>query len=286
MTGLVVGDDPLLFLGDQSALSLGSCDDPFDGLLELVHSNDLSAASCSEQRALVEQVGEIGTGKTRRLAGEYFEVDVVSERLAAGVDGEDGLAARQIGAVDDDLAVEPARTEKRWVEDVGTVGAGDHDHTRIDVEPVEFDEQLVERLLTFVVPATKARSTVPADGVDLVDEHDGGGLCFGLFEEVSDPRCANADEHLDEVRTRDREERNACLARDCTGKQRLSGPGRPEQQHPLRDLGAQGPELVRRLQKLLQLGEVLHRLVDRDHQAPAHVEHGRVVTDARAHGRW
>ena len=41
-----------------------------------------------------------------------------------------------------------------------------------DVETVELDEQLVQRLLAFVVAAADTRASLPADGVDLVDEDD------------------------------------------------------------------------------------------------------------------
>ena len=42
-------------------------------------------------------------------------------------------------------------------------------------EAVHLAEDLVERLLAFVVPAAQARAAMPADGVDLVDEEDRRG---------------------------------------------------------------------------------------------------------------
>ena len=74
-----------------------------------------------------------------------------------------------------------------------------------------------------------------AQGVQLVDEHDAGGLGLGLLEHVADPGGADADEHLDEIGAREAEERHARLAGDRLGQQRLAGARRPDQQHALGD---------------------------------------------------
>jgi hypothetical protein len=100
-----------------------------------------------------------------------------------------------------------------------------------------------------------------ADRVDLVDEDDRRGVRLGLLEEVTDTGGADTDEHLDEVGTRDRVERDARLARDGTREQGLAGAGRAVQQHALGDLGADGLELRRLLQELLDLVELLDGLL-------------------------
>jgi hypothetical protein len=184
-----------------------------------------------------------------------------AERLALGVDLEDRLAADQVGAVDDDLAVEAARAQQRRVEDVGAVGRGDQDDRGADVEAVHLDEQLVEGLLALVVAAAHAGAAVAADGVDLVHEDDGGRVGLGLLEQVADPGGADTDEHLDEVGPGDGEERHAGLAGDGAGEQGLAGPGRAVQQHALGDLGAHGLELLRVLEELLDLAQLLDGLV-------------------------
>ena len=149
-------------------------------------------------------------------------------RLAAGVDLEDLHAALAVGAVDGDLAVEAARAQQRRVEHVGTVGGRDQDDVVLGLEAVHLDEQLVERLLALVVTAAHAGAAVAADGVDLVHEDDAGAVLLGLLEEVADAAGADADEHLDEVGTGDREERHAGLAGDRAGEQRLAGARRAE----------------------------------------------------------
>ena len=133
------------------------------------------------------------------------------------------LAAAQVGAGDDDAAVEAAGAQERRVEHVGPVGRGDEDDALVGLEAVHLDEQLVERLLALVVAAAEAGAAVAADGVDLVDEDDAGRVLLALLEQVADARGADADEHLDEVRARDGEERHAGLAGDGAREQRLAG---------------------------------------------------------------
>ena len=165
------------------------------------------------------------------------------------------------GRVDGDLPVEPARAQQRRVEDVGPVGGGDQDDAALGVEAVHLDQQLVEGLLALVVAAAHAGAAVPADGVDLVDEDDRRGVRLGLLEQVTDPAGADTDEHLDEVRAGDRVERHPGLAGDRAGQQRLAGAGRAEQQHALRDLGAERLVLRRVLQEVLDLVQLLDGLV-------------------------
>src|SRR6478735_85176 len=104
--------------------------------------------------------------------------------------------------------------EERRVEDVGPVGRGDDDDVGVGVEAVHLDEDLVERLLALVVTATEARAALATDGVDLVDEDDARRVALGLVEQVADAAGADADEHLDELRAGDAEERHAGFTRD------------------------------------------------------------------------
>ena len=153
---LVVGGDRALLVGEQAALLLGAGQDPHDALFELGHVDDLLAVAGGQQGGLVDQVGQVGAGKARGLGGQGVQVDVLGDRLAAGVDLEDGLAAGAVGAVDHDLAVEAARAQQGGVQDVGAVGGGDQDDVVLHLEAVHLDQELVQGLLALVVAAAHA----------------------------------------------------------------------------------------------------------------------------------
>jgi hypothetical protein len=152
-------------------------------------------------------------------------------------------------------------TQQGGVEDVGPVGRRDQDDVGLDVEAVHLDEQLVEGLLAFVVAAAHAGAAVPADGVDLVDEDDRGSVGLCLLEQVTHAAGTDADEHLDEVRARDGEEGHPSLAGYCAGEQGLAGARSAVQQDALGDLGADGLELGRLGQELLDLLQLFDGLL-------------------------
>src|SRR3546814_5645394 len=108
--------------------------------------------------------------------------------IFARVDLEDLLTALDVGAGDDDLAVEATRAQQRGVEHVGAVGRGDDDDAFIRFEAVHLDEQLVQRLLALVVAVAEAGAAMAADRVDFVDEDDARRVALRLFEHVADAR--------------------------------------------------------------------------------------------------
>ena len=179
-----------------------------------------------------------------------------AERDLPGVDPEDALAAAHVGGIDDDLAVEPARPEQRRIEHVGPVGGGDEDHAVVRLEAVHLDQQLVEGLLPLVVPAAEPGAAMPADRIDLVDEDDAGRVRLPLLEQVAHAARADADEHLDEVGARHREERPSRLAGHRLGEQRLAGARRSDQQRALGQPAAEPGELLRILEELDDLLEL------------------------------
>lgn len=223
--------------------------------------DELLVAARREERRFVQHVRQVRAGEARGAAGDGREVDVRSDRLALLVDLEDLQTALHVRAVDRDLAVEAAGAQEGRVEDVGPVRRGDENHTALDVEAVHLDKQLVQRLLALVVTAAEAGAAMAADRVDLVDEDDRRGVRLGLLEEVTDSGGTDTDEHLDEVGTRDRVEGDTGLARDGAREQGLAGAGRAVQQYALGDLGPDRLELRRFLEELLDLLELLDRLV-------------------------
>ena len=96
--------------------------------------------------------------------------------------------------------VESTGTREGGVEDVSSVGRGNHDDLVGGVEAIHLHQNRVERLFPFIMP-TRGGPATPAttDGVDFVEEDDAGRILFGLLEEVADPAGADADEHLDKV---------------------------------------------------------------------------------------
>ncbi len=175
---------------------------------------------------------------------------------------EDLLASADVGQRHDHLPVEAAGSQQCRIQHVGPVGRRDDDHALVALEAVHLDQQLIERLLALVVAAAEAGSAVTPDGIDLIDEDDAGRVLLRLVEHVADARSAHADEHLDEIGARDREERHLGFAGDRAREQGLPGPGGPDHQHAARNLAAQPLELGGILEEIDDLADFLLRLVD------------------------
>ena len=260
MPGFVIRGRDALVLRHHHRTALGTHVNLVLGLLEIVHVDQALALARGEQRRLVDEVGEIGAREAGRAARDDVGLDVGRDRHLAHMHEQNLLAAADVGQRHHDLAVEAAGTHQRGIEHVGTVGRCDHDHAGGAFEAVHLDQQLVQRLLALVVAAAEAGAALAADRVDFIDEHDARRMFLRLLEHVAHARRADADEHFDEVRTGNAEERHLGFAGDRAREQRLAGAGIADHQHAARNAPAELLELAGIAQKLDQLGDFLLRL--------------------------
>ena len=110
--------------------------------------------------------------------------------------------------------------------------------------------------------AAEAGAAVAADGVDLVDEDDRRRRRLGLLEQVAHADGADADEHLDEVGAA-RSRRTARPASPATARASsvLPVPGGPKSSTPFGILAPIAWNLAGRLEEVLDLLQLLDRLV-------------------------
>ena len=165
-----------------------------------------------EQSRLIEQVLQIRTGEAGGGLRHIGEGYVLRQGLLPGVDLQDLLPALDVGQSHIDLAVEPARPQQGGVQDVRPVGGRHDDDSLIGAKAVHLHQQLVQGLFPLVVAAAQAGAPLPAHRVDLVDEHDGGGVLLGLVEQVPHPAGTHTHIQLHEVRARDGQEVDPRLA--------------------------------------------------------------------------
>ena len=187
------------------------------------------------------------------------------------MDAQDLLPPVQVRPIDRHLPVEAAWPQQRGIQDLGPVGGGQENDALLRIEPVHLRQELVQRLLAFVVaPHHGAHAARLADGVQLVDEDDARRLVLGLREHVADPRGADADEHLDEVRAAEAEERHPGFSGDRLGEQCLPGAGRPDEQDTFRDPSSETLIPLGLLEKVHDLHQLAARFVDARHVVEGH----------------
>jgi hypothetical protein len=136
--------------------------------------------------------------------------------------------------VDQHLTIEAPGAEQRRIEYLRAIGRGKNDDADARIEAIHFCEKLIEGLLLLVVAgAGKVDPAGSPQGVELIDEDDGRGLRAGLLEEIAHASGSDADEHLDELRAGNREERDFRFARDGARQRVLPVPGGPTSSTPL-----------------------------------------------------
>ena len=231
----------------------------------------MSCRAASERR-FVDEIGEVRAGKSGGAHGDLSQVDFRRQLDVPDVNPQHCFAPLDVRLVDEHLPVEAAGTEQRRVEHLGAIGRAHDDDGLARVEAVHLRQQLIECLLTLFVAANRTLHAHLAERVELVDEHDARRLRFGLRKQIADARRAHADEHLDELRSAQAEERHLGFARDGARQQRLAGARRADEQHALGNLAAELRVLPRRLEELDDLAQLLRRLVHARHIGKAHFD--------------
>ena len=151
------------------------------------------------------------------------------------MDLEDRGSAPPVGWLQCDSPVEAPWPQQSLVEDIGTVGRGQDDHSLAGLEAIHLGQDLVEGLLLLVVPAdAQARAPAAADGIQLVDEDDRRRCLARLQEKIAHPRCADSDDRFNEFGGRLAEERDLRFARHGASEKCLPCSRRPDQQDTLR----------------------------------------------------
>ena len=288
MADFMIGHQLLLLVGEDGVLLLVAGNDHLNALLQVGLGGKLPAIPDRPQGSLVDDVGQLRAGGAGGHPGHLVEVHIVGNSDLFGVDLQNGFPALQVRQLHRHPAVKAAGAGQGRVKAFGPVGGRQDHDAAVALKAVHLRQQLVQGLLPLVVAAHGAAVALLADGVDLVDEHDAGGLLLGLLEQVPDLGGTHAHEHLHKLRAGDGEEGHVRLTGHGLGQHGLAGARRANQQHALGHLGADLPVLGRVVEVVHNLLQALLRLVHALHireldavrgfhinpgLAAAHVEH-------------
>jgi hypothetical protein len=152
----MIGHAPTLFLAQHPVLFLDAGHDTLDRDGEVVERHFLRVAPGRRDGRLVDQIGEVGAGETGGEARDLVQIDIRTNTDLANMHLENGLPTAAVGAIDQHLPVETSGAQQRRVEDFGTIGCRQQNDAGARIETVEFGQQLVQRLLLFVIAAEGA----------------------------------------------------------------------------------------------------------------------------------
>src|SRR6266487_575061 len=109
---------------------------------------------------------------------------------------KNGKTTANIGFIQHYLAIKASGAQKRGVEDVGAVGGSNDNNIGVFIKTVQFNKQLVECLLAFVIASRTQIVTMATHCVNLIDKHDTRRMLFCLFKEIAHSRSPDTYEHF------------------------------------------------------------------------------------------
>ena len=203
MACLMNGNGLLLFLCHDLGLFLKAADYTVYGIEEVLLVYSLLLVTCCNECCLVADICNICTRESRCLTCENINVYRWVELQRTQVYSEHSLALIEVWQVDMYLSVETSCAQQSFVQDVGAVCSCYDNDSAVGSETIHLGKQLVKCVLSFVIAAHRwVFATCTAYCVNLINEYDAWRLLLCLAEQVADTRCAHADKHLYEVRTR------------------------------------------------------------------------------------
>ena len=134
MADFVISDRALLLVREDSVLLLVTRDDDFDAFFEVRLRDEGAAAAHGTQRALVDDVRELGARGTGCHARNRMEIDIAGKLDFLGMDLQDGLASFEIWQLDRHAPVETAGTQERRVKRLGAVRRREYDDAVVALE--------------------------------------------------------------------------------------------------------------------------------------------------------
>jgi hypothetical protein len=167
-----------------------------------------------------------------------------------------GLDSRcQIRKTYVNASIEPTRADERLIKRVIPIRRCQNYHVVCARHSIQFHQQLIQSLHVLLRGRPASARPTKAYGVELVNKEDARSVCASLSEKIPDTLRPLANEDLDELGRRAKEEGHIRLPRHCASEQRLSCATRPFQQDTLRRLSAErvkGVWIVQELNYFLQ----------------------------------
>ena len=221
------------FIRKDRILLLISCDDHFDTFFQVFLCHMMPVVPHGSQCRFIDDVGQLRTGRTGCHTRDLLIVHVFIHTNFLRVNFQDVLSAFEIRQFYRNSPVKAARTQQCRIQGFRTVGRGQQNDPVVFFKAIHFGQQLVQRLLPFIV-AHDSAVTLLSDGVDLVDKDDAWSLFLGLLEKVAHFRSTHTDKHFYKLRAGHGEKRHVGFPCYRLCKHGLTGSRRAYQQYALR----------------------------------------------------
>ena len=243
---------------------------PVHRFFKFTHTDGFLITPGGLDSGLIDQIGQVGAAQAHRALGQNFQVNVFIQRLAIGMDFQNGHPTVNIRAVQNHPAVKTTGPQKRRVENIRSVGGRHNDDAGAGIKTVHLHQYLVESLLSLIMAAAQTRTALTAHRINLINEDNAGSIALRLVKEVAHPRGTDAHKHLHEFAAAYREERHISLTGYRACHQGFSCARRSDQQDTFGNARAQRLELLPRFEEINHLQQFLLGLFHTGHIVKGH----------------
>ncbi len=192
MAGLVVRNDPPLFLAHNAVLLLFSYQHLLHRVKQVFLADTVSAHLYGIDRRLVYHIGKVGTHRSAGRQGDLIQIHGIVHQHILCMYLQDLHTPLQIRFIHNDPPVETSRAKQCLIQNFRSVGRGKNNDAALAVKSVHLRQKLVQRLFPFFISAAVLGIPAPADGINFIDEHDTGRIFLSLPEQIPYTGCAQA----------------------------------------------------------------------------------------------
>ena len=210
-----------------------------------IEVNFRQVAAQGSHGRFTNECSEVGPDEAVGVVQHPSNVKVVRYRHLTGVNVHDLAATFAVGNANLDFTVKATRSPKRRVQSVSSVGRSDDDHVVAAVHAVHQRQHLRNDT---ALDLTRDVFAFRANGIDFIDEHDGGSVVGGLVEDLSQLFFRFSVILRDDFRAVDALEVGVGFGSNSLGDHRFSGSRWTVQQHAFRGVNAKPTEEFRMLE--------------------------------------
>ena len=169
-----------------------------------------------------------------------------------------------------DGPVKPPRTTQRLIKHLRPIGCRQNNNRFTVIKTIHLCQKLIQCLLPFVIAS---ELIIPAltNGVNLINKNNAWSLYLRLFKQIADTGSAHTNEHLDKIRTGQREKRYSGFSGYRLGKQCLTCSRRTDKQCSFRKLCSDFPVFLRMIQIIYNLHQRFLGLILSGHILERHL---------------
>ena len=265
MAHFMIGNDFSLPGVDQAILLFKTGHDPFNRLFKLSHARFFLAAAHRQQRSFIDQIGKVSADHARGHRGQLPEIQIFFHLNVLQVDFQNFFTALFVRPIHQDVAVKASGPQQRRIQYFGPVGGRQQDNTDVGIKTIHLHQELIQRLLAFIVTAHGSDPSGLSKRIQLIDENDTGGFFGGLLEEISYPRGPQAHKHFHKLRAAHAEKRHPAFTGHGLGQHGFAGSRRADQQSPSGYFPPQVGVFARFFQELHHFHQFLFGLINTGH---------------------